>query len=92
MIAEPLAQVVAEVKRTLDFLDLQFRSIVPKKLILLGGGAMVPALPTALADETQLPTRLWSLPSAMNEPQPDEAFFGVAAALSSLAWEAGPCM
>jgi len=92
MIVEPLAQVVAEVKRTLDFLDLQFRSIVPKKLILLGGGALVHALPAALADETQLPTRLWSLAAADKAPQPDEALFGVAAALSSLAWEAAPCM
>jgi Tfp pilus assembly PilM family ATPase len=92
MIAEPLTQVVAEVKRTLDFLDLQFRAIVPKKLILLGGGAMVPALPVAIADETQLPTRLWSLAAANEESRPDEALFGVAAALSSLAWEAAPCM
>jgi Tfp pilus assembly PilM family ATPase len=91
MIAEPLAQVVAEVKRTLDFLDLQFRAIIPKKLILLGGGAVIPALPAALTEET-LPTRLWSLPVAGQEPRPDEALFGVAASLSSLAWEAARCM
>jgi Tfp pilus assembly PilM family ATPase len=91
MISEPLAHVVTEVKRTLDFLDLQFRSIVPKKLILLGGGAMIPALPAALADETLLPTRLWSLAAADRQSQPEEALFGVAAALSSLAWEAAPC-
>jgi type IV pilus assembly protein PilM len=92
MIAEPLAQVVAEVKRTLDFIDLQFRSIVPKKLIVLGGGAVVPALPAAIAEETGVPTRLWALPSSGDQPaRADEALFGVAAALSSLAWETPPC-
>jgi len=91
MIAEPLNQVVAEVKRTLDFLDLQFRSIVPKKLILLGGGALVPSLPNALAEETGLPARLWSLAASDAAGQPEQALFGVAAALSSLAWEALPC-
>jgi len=92
LIAEPLAQVTAEVKRTLDFIDLQFRSSIPKKLILLGGGALAPALPTALAEETGLPTRLWSMSAeSSSPPRPEEALFGVAAALSSLAWEAAPC-
>jgi type IV pilus assembly protein PilM len=92
MIAEPLIQVVGEVKRTLDFLDLQFRSIVPKKLILLGGGALIPALPNVLTEETGLPTRLWSLSTDDFQQRPEEALFGVAAALSSLVWEATPCM
>jgi Tfp pilus assembly PilM family ATPase len=91
MIAEPLNQVASEVKRTLDFLDLQFCSIVPKKLILLGGGAIIPALPNILAEETDLPTRLWALPTADSPSPTEEALFGVAAALSSLAWEATSC-
>ncbi len=92
IMAEPLAHVATELKRTFDFLDLQFRSITPKKLILVGGGALLPALPSTLAEETGLPTRLWSMPPENGQAaRPEEAMFGVAAALSSLAWEAAAC-
>ena len=93
MIVEPLSQFTAEVKRTLDFIDLRFRSIIPKQLILFGCGALVSHLPDTIARNTGLPVRPWSLPSVGQQPpRPDDALFGVAAALSSLAWETRGCM
>lgn len=89
LLAEPLAQMAAEVKRTLDFLDLQFRSIFPRQLLLLGGGALLPAVPKVLAEETELGVHLWSMPRADDDaPWPEAPLFGVAAALSALAWRA----
>src|SRR5262249_31145428 len=92
MIAEPLSQFAAEVQRTLDFIDLRFRSLMPKKIILLGCGALVAQLPETLAAETGLCVQRWSLPVASGQPaRAEEALFGVAAALSSLAWEDSAC-
>ena len=88
--AEPLSHFVAEVKRTIEFINLQFRSIAPQRLVVAGGGALVPGLPEVLAAETGLKVRLWSLASEGNS-RPDEALYAVAAALSSLAWEETSC-
>lgn len=95
LVARPLHQLVSEVQRTIEFLHQQYRQTRPQRLWLLGGGALVRNLPEYFTQALSLPVSAWELDSGVAErdapaagpERRSAALFGVAAALSSLAWE-----
>ncbi len=88
-IASPLHSLVTEIERTTDFLEQQYRSLKPTRVWLLGGGTQIKNLPEYLTHSLRIPTHNWALGNSKHDPV--EAVYGIAAALSSLAWEARPC-
>ena len=92
IISAPLENLVGELQRTWSFLQQQFRSLVPERVWLFGGGAAVGNLSAHLTERTGVPTRVWQLSANRDiAGESDEALFGVAAALSALAWRAETC-
>lgn len=92
LMSEPAEQLISEIQRTLSYLDQSLPSLVPERIVLCGGGALVRNLPERLAAETGIETRGWSMPADHGHPaRQDDALFAVAAALSVLAWEKQPC-
>lgn len=89
----PLGCLTGEVQRTLLYLEQQYSRLVPRRLVLFGGGAVIRHLSEHLAAKIEMPTTTWSLqPPDRSDRDPDDALYGVAAGLSLLAWEAGSCM
>ncbi len=88
--AEPLRQLKEEISRTISHLNCQRRSIVPRQIQLLGGGAAIKGLAAHLASELSVDVHVWRFdgqPSQEVEPAGvPSCLFGMAAALSSLAW------
>lgn len=88
LVSEPVLRLMTEIMRTLSYLVNIPSAIDPKRILLSGGGAYLPALATQLMNETGLEVAAWRLPSAIsNATNQDESLFAVAAALSALAWE-----
>ena len=76
-----------ELQRTLRFLRRQSKELVPSRLIVLGGGALLPEIDARLSDALQIPTAIWRLPGGRKgEGQSDlmQAVFASAIALSTL--------
>jgi type IV pilus assembly protein PilM len=89
LIANPLQNLVAEIKRTIEYVGQKFRSSKPARLSLFGGGALVKNFPEYLSHQLQLPVNAWSLDDASFNKT--DALYGVACGLSSLAFESSPC-
>ena len=85
LIAGPLQNLIQEIRRTLDYIGRQFRAHPPQRLCLLGGGALIKNMPEYLQQNVSLPTAAWQLDTTRSDSS--DAFYGVAAALSSLAWD-----
>lgn len=88
LVSEPVARLLAEIVRTLGYLEHNSSAALPERILLSGGGANFPYLATQLFNETSLHAVRWRLvaaqPAATDQ---DESLFAVAAALSALAWE-----
>lgn len=89
LIQPPLAQLVDEISRTLAYVEQQYAALVPCRICLFGGGAAIRNLATHLTSRLEIPTAPWSLSESGNDGE--EPLFGVAAALSALAWEESSC-
>jgi type IV pilus assembly protein PilM len=91
-LAHGLDTLTSEIQRTLSYVGQQYRRLAPKRLWLFGGGATIRHLPSFLEDKLQLPVAPWRLsPAEDASPAAQDALFGVAAALSLLAWEKQSC-
>jgi type IV pilus assembly protein PilM len=86
VISPPLHNMVVEVERTLMYLAQQFRKLRPRQMWLFGSGAKIKHLPEYLGERLHLPAAPWGL---SHNADAGDAEFGVAAALSALAWEDG---
>jgi hypothetical protein len=81
-----LQRLEPELQRTLRFLKRQGKELVPLRLLLIGGGALLPAIEGRLSEAVETPTAVWRLPGGRkNEAQPDpmRAVFASAIALST---------
>ncbi|MCA9230677.1 MAG: pilus assembly protein PilM [Planctomycetales bacterium] len=91
IIADPLAQLISEYQRTVSHLQCQRRSIVPKRLVLFGGGATINGIAEQLTATLETKTTIWSpgqeLAGPINSTGLPGCLFGPAIALSALAWE-----
>lgn len=92
LISAPLQQLVGELNRTLGFWEQQHRALTPRRMVLFGAGALLPNISEFVSAETHLAARGWSLGDGDPSPQAaSDPLFGVAAALSALAWEGERC-
>ncbi len=89
LIADPLHNLVTEIKRTVDYIGTQFRSLSTSQICLFGGGALVKNLPEYLSQQLHLPVAPWTLGGERSDPS--DALYGVAAGLSCLQGEAVSC-
>lgn len=87
LVAEPVRHLTNELTKTLTHVGLQYRNFVPHKLSLFGGGALVGGLARYLTRKLRLETHVWSFDKQQAVEAKHDALFGVAMALSSLAWE-----
>ena len=82
-----LQRLEPELQRTLRFLKRQAKELVPSRLLLIGGGALLPQVDVRLSDRLQTPTTIWRLPGgrkAEGHSDPMQAVFASAIALSTL--------
>jgi Tfp pilus assembly PilM family ATPase len=91
-VADKIEALVEQIRRTLQFVDLQRRHLRPTSVWLLGGGASLRNVAPYVSAALDLPVSVWDLPVA---PQSEAAsrshdsyLFGNAIALSTLAWRA----
>jgi Tfp pilus assembly PilM family ATPase len=85
--AQPvILQLQQELKKTLDYLKQEYPKVLPERLWLFGGGALIPGITERLREMSGLDTRLWHLPTSnpATETDPWQAVFGAAATLSIL--------
>jgi hypothetical protein len=76
-----------ELQRTLRFLRRQGKELVPGRLLLIGGGALLPNGDERLSEVLQTPTAIWRLPGGRkDEGRADlmQAVFASAIAVSTL--------
>ena len=93
IVSAPLEQLVEELRRTLQFISLQSPQWSPKRLWLMGGGAMIRNLPDFLTTRAGLPTAPWTLDANGGHSADNfDPLYAVATGLSLLAWEADRCM
>jgi Tfp pilus assembly PilM family ATPase len=57
----PRKRFIAEVVRTIKFLETEGRALTPKRIWLVGGGAALPGLDRDAATATGIPTHIWRL-------------------------------
>jgi Tfp pilus assembly PilM family ATPase len=88
-LTDPLYNLVTEIKRTIDYVGTQFRTLKPDRICLFGGGALVNNLPEYLSQQLNIPASPWTLGG--EHVDPTDALYGVAAGLSLLKWEASLC-
>ncbi|GAA5507634.1 pilus assembly protein PilM [Novipirellula caenicola] len=91
MLEQPMARLINELKRTLDYAVQQFGTSIPTELVLFGGGASIRHLPDCLSEQLGVPALTWRLPTSKPHEAADDSQFGVAAALSALRWEQRSC-
>jgi Tfp pilus assembly PilM family ATPase len=89
---ETITVLVAEITRTLHYMETQRRHMHPTAIWLFGGGASLRNVAAYLAPLVPLPVHSWQMPAA-SEPIAcasggRSALFGGAVALSALAWGA----
>ena len=90
VVSDPVNEIADELRRTLAYLATLGSEIVPEGVCLLGDGAAIRNMAPHLAAKTGVSVWPWDLPDgrlSRNNPGTPPALFGVAAALSSLAWE-----
>jgi Tfp pilus assembly PilM family ATPase len=90
VVSEPLARVVGELNRTLDYLKTHRPALSPGRILLFGGGATIKGVTSLLSRRIGLEVQAWRLPGATADREsaadcPPE-MLGPAIALSSLAW------
>lgn len=90
--AEPLEELVRQIRRTLLFTESQRRHLQPDAIWLMGGGASMRNVAAYLESQLEMPVRAWQLP-ADDEPiacasGERAAVFSAATALSTAAWRA----
>ncbi len=89
--AGKIDEMVEELKRTISYLEVQQKEIVPQRICLLGDGAAVRGIATALSSKVGVAVDLWELPHTRQRSrdvsQPPAAALGIAATLSALVWE-----
>jgi type IV pilus assembly protein PilM len=90
--AEPIDELVQQVRRTLQFTEAQRRHLQPAAIWLMGGGASMRNVAPYLAKEIELPVHIWKLPadgeSIACAAGARSAVFSGAVALSTAAWRA----
>jgi type IV pilus assembly protein PilM len=90
--SDATAELVRQLRRTLQFMESQRRHLQPTALWLLGGGASMRNIGPYLAHELSLPVHVWALPANGElipcAAGPRAAVFASAVALSALAWRA----
>jgi len=89
--AEPMNELLSELKRTLLYLQHQRAELVPAEMTLVGGGAAIRNAAATLVTEIEMPVTLWKLPPSpgaarLFQETPVE-LFAQAAALSELGWD-----
>lgn len=88
--ANALNEIVEELTRTLSYLRMQYRHLLPERICLLGDGAVLGNVAAVWSDKTGVPVETWQLPLGENhrrhDPEPPPAIFATAVALSALAW------
>jgi Tfp pilus assembly PilM family ATPase len=90
--AQPLDELVRQVRRTLQFTEAQRRHLQPAAIWLMGGGAAMRNIGPYLEQQLELPVHIWKVPhegeaiacAAGNR----SAVFSGALALSASAWRA----
>jgi Tfp pilus assembly PilM family ATPase len=90
--AQPIEELVRQVRRTLQFTESQRRHLQPAAIWLMGGGAAMRNVGQNLEQQLGLPVHVWNVPhdggdipcAAGNR----SAVFGAALALSASAWRA----
>lgn len=86
----PLTAIVHELNRTLSFLKSQRRGLVPNRVWLFGGGAIIKNITGFLAPRIGVPVDVWRLANAGIQKQADieypSGILAHAIAASSLAW------
>jgi Tfp pilus assembly PilM family ATPase len=87
LVAEPVRHLTSELAKTLAHVGFQYRNFSPRQLLLFGGGALVGGLTRHLTRKLRLDTHVWSFDNQRDPKSTHDALFGVAMALSSLAWE-----
>lgn len=91
-VADTINTLVEQIRRTLQFVDLQRRHLRPTSVWLLGGGASLRNVGPRLSALLDLPVSIWDLPIAAAPgsatPTDHPYLFGNAIALSVLAWRA----
>jgi Tfp pilus assembly PilM family ATPase len=88
LVAESIRHLTSELTKTIAHVGFQYRNLTPRKLVLFGGGALVAGLPRNLSRKLRLETHAWSFDKHRPSEPTHDALFGVAMALSALAWEA----
>lgn len=92
IIAEPISQLVEEIKRSFSHFQYLRRSNSPQFLCLQGGGGMIKQLDTHLASCLDIEVKNWQLPPGSTEQDSADprshCLLAPAIALSALAWEA----
>jgi type IV pilus assembly protein PilM len=85
-------ELVRQISRTLQFMEMQRRHLQPAAIWLLGGGASMRNVAAYLANLLPLPVHAWNIstgpPAISCAAGLRSAVFGGAAALSALAWRA----
>jgi Tfp pilus assembly PilM family ATPase len=85
-----LNELVAELKKTLHYLSMQYPDALPTRYCLLGDGAIVKNVTALLSHKLQVPVELWRMPCTQTVGRGRGAehseILGTAAALSALAW------
>jgi type IV pilus assembly protein PilM len=91
-VADTIDAVVEQIRRTLQFVELQRRHLRPTSVWLLGGGASLRNIGPHLSTILDMPVSIWDVPveatasCALRRGQ--TALFANAFALSALAWRA----
>ena len=90
--AQPIEELVRQIRRTLQFTEAQRRHLQPAAIWLMGGGAAMRNAAPYLANELELPVQAWKLPhegETISCVAGDRsAVFSGALALSASAWRA----
>jgi type IV pilus assembly protein PilM len=84
VIADVVQALIEQLETTLSYIEVEWPGTLVDGLWLFGGGASIRNMPFHLSEKTGLVVKSWSLPDS-DDPQ-GEGAFGVAAALSALAW------
>jgi Tfp pilus assembly PilM family ATPase len=88
--AQPIEELVRQVRRTLQFTEAQRRHLHPAAIWLMGGGASMRNVGPYLAHALQLPVHIWTIAAGAISCSAGRrsAVFAGAAALSAAAWRA----
>jgi Tfp pilus assembly PilM family ATPase len=88
--AEPIEELVRQIRRTLQFTEAQRRHLHPAAIWLMGGGASLRNVGPYLAHALDLPVHLWTIPAGPISCAAGcrSTVFAGAAALSTAAWRA----